>query len=505
MVLSGVALLVLTEINRRAVERILSDQAEVQAAMAISAVVDGVDGVVGSAERLVRFVARDLEGRALDQTVIEKTARNAILDNPNIFGFALAFEPDGPEAIGERLGVYVHRSNNVSQFVTRDLREPGQAYWEQDWYREVLDKQQAVWSEPYFDRGSGDRDVVRVSIPFFRHEDDDRPSGAISAVIELDWLRRLANGNEFSDTSHVIIFSRSGRLILHPKATYVIAETIETLADKTMAPELTSIRQSIIARRQGSLDYVEGLTGRRMHVSYKPARTAGWGVIVGYEEAEFLQNQRAFRGIALAFLGATLLILSGIVIGVTRVALRPLARLAEAAGEIGRQNLDCEIPPPVRDDEVGHLTRAFTMMRDALKMQHQERRWAALGIEHQLRYNNLIIDSIGELVFVLTKALNITRINPAVTHTVGYTESDAIRLPLRKLVTLTEAGDTGGMDRLLEAAKADRSLHNVAATITAKDGTVLPMRLTLVPIRDGKRVVGAVVTLRGVPPPDSSL
>jgi hypothetical protein len=47
-------------------------------------------------------------------------------------------------------------------------------------------------------------------------------------------------------------------------------------------------------------------------------------------------------------------------------------------------------------------------------VQHRERRWASRALEHQLRYNQLIIDSIGELVFVLTKVLKISRVNPIV-------------------------------------------------------------------------------------------
>src|SRR5262245_30941452 len=84
--LSGLALLVLTEINRRAVERILRDQAEVQAMQSTAAVVDGIDGVTGPAERLVRSVARDLEGRTLAPADVERIARNLLLDQVSVHG-----------------------------------------------------------------------------------------------------------------------------------------------------------------------------------------------------------------------------------------------------------------------------------------------------------------------------------------------------------------------------------------------------------------------------------
>jgi sigma-B regulation protein RsbU (phosphoserine phosphatase) len=500
LLLSGLTLLGLTELNRRAVERILIEQAEVQAAIATNAVVDGLDAVIGGAERLAKFIARDLEGRTLVTSEVERIARNAVSDHPSVFGVSIAFQPRVLAGGTERFGTYVHRTNAVSRFATRDLATPEQAYWERDWYREAIDKGMAVWSEPFFDQGGTDKNVVRLAVPFFRATtgDEREPAGVVAAVIELDWLRRLANTNEFSDTSYAIIFSRTGKLIIHPKANYVIAETIETLAEKTSAPDLPKLRQNVIAKRQGSLSYTEVPSGRRVHVNYKPTKFAGWGVIVGYDEAEFLKNQRAFRRLAALYLGATLFLLAGIVIGITRYALRPLGALATAADEIAQRNLDCVIAEPARADEVGHLTGAFRAMRDALKAQHLERRWASQSLEHQLKYNQLIIDSIGELVFVLTKAMNISRINPAVTRVTELTATDVIKTPLARVVQLGAGAPVaaGGGDLLAETLKAGRSLHDVAAVVLTKDGRHREARLTLVPLHDANRVVGGVVTLR---------
>ncbi|MES1166587.1 MAG: cache domain-containing protein [Pseudomonadota bacterium] len=503
LVLSGLTLLVLTEINRRAVERILQDQAEVQAMQSTAAVVDGLDAVTGAAERLVRSVARDLGGRSLTSAELVRVANNMMLDQTSIYGFSIAFEPRALDGTTEHAGAYVHRSRVANRLVTRDLTAPDQAYWNRDWYREVIDKAQPVWGEPFFDQGGTDRNVVRIAVPIFRAGDDQhQPIGAVAAVVELDWLRRLANTNEFSDTSYAIIFTRSGKLVIHPNPDYVIAETIESLAEKENAPELVTIRQSVLGRRMGALTYTDAIRQRRVHVDYRPTKVAGWGVIVGYDEAEFLKNQRAFRNIAATYLGATLLLLAGIVIGVTRHALRPLGPLAGAADEIARRNLDCAVPEVVREDEIGHLTRSFRAMRDALKAQHAERRWASQSLEHQLKYNHLIIDSIGELVFVLTKALNISRINPAVTRQAGYKLADVIRGPLSRVVSLEPAAETD--HAMIDAVASGRGLQNRRAVLLGKDRTRLPALLTLVPLYDGNQVVGAVATLRldAPSPPD---
>jgi sigma-B regulation protein RsbU (phosphoserine phosphatase) len=498
LLISGVTLLGLTEVNRRAVERILRQDAEVQATMAIAAVADGLESGLGSVDRLVRQVARNLEGRPSDAVELERLARNALLDSPNLFACSLALEP-AAGATAPRVGVTVQRSNAPNRFVTSDLATPDEKFWERDWYREAVAKGQAVWSEPFFDRDGAGRNMVRFTAPFFHAETDEKPAGVVSAVVELEWLRRLANMNEFADTSQVIVFTRTGRVVLHPRPNFAIVETMTSLADKSSAPELAAIWQSVLARRQGALSFRDGLTGRRLHAGYKPARAAGWGVIVAYDEAEFLQGQTAFRGIALASLAATLLLLAGIVIGVTRYALRPLAPLAVATGEIARGNLDCEVPAPARADEIGQLALAFRAMRDALKAQHLERRWADQSIQHQLKYNQLIIDSIDELVFVLTKALNISRINPAVTRVAGYGLSELLKVRLGKIVRLDGAAPDD-LAPLAAAMKAGRGLE-LPATLLTRDGGELPAQLTLAPMLDSNRVVGAVVTLRVAPSP----
>jgi PAS domain S-box-containing protein len=142
-------------------------------------------------------------------------------------------------------------------------------------------------------------------------------------------------------------------------------------------------------------------------------------------------------------------------------------------------------------------------MRDALKAQHLERRWASQSLEHQLRYNQLIIDSISELVLVLTKAMNITRVNPACLRATGLTEVELIKAPLGRVVRLAQrAGEPSAakLETLTQALKDGRSVHELPAFVAVKNGQEIAVILTLVPLLDANRVVGGVVTLRVVPP-----
>jgi len=218
-------------------------------------------------------------------------------------------------------------------------------------------------------------------------------------------------------------------------------------------------------------------------------------------------------------MAATLGLLALIVWFATRQRLRPLGELTDVSDEIGRGNLDCVILPPRRDDEVGRLSQSFIVMRDVLKNNRAlelqvreqaaslamanakltgevlERRWVNQALEHQLRYAQHIIDSISDAVIVLTKALHMSRINPAVVHLTGFEATGLVNEPLSRLVR--PEGDEGRMaDPLGQALKEGRDVRDLPAVMWDRTGRAISVRLTLFPLRDRDKVVGGVAILR---------
>jgi PAS domain-containing protein len=521
LVMGFVAVPIISELKRRAVERIVLQQAEVQAATATIAVVEGLQDVLSSVETTVRTLARDLEDRDLSREAVDRIIRNTIAGNPNLSDCSISFEPYSLSPAMERFGRYANRSD--TQPATRDLAAPEYRYWTQQWYGDAIGKGELAWSEPFFDKGGANTTVVRASAPFFRTIGGRRVlAGVIAAGFDLAWVKQLTGENEFFDSGYVIIFSHAGRLIAHPNQAYVFTETMESLAQKANDPELARIHQRVLARRQGSVSYMSNVFHQRVHENYKPAQFGGWGVVVGYEEAEFLRQIGALRWITMLSLAGTLALLSAIVLLATQIALRPLKRLTAVSDEISRGNLDCEIRPPARDDEVGRLNRSFLVMRDVLKknrllerrvqedaadlasanerlsIENLERCWINQALEHQLRYDRLIVNSITDLVFVLTKTMNISRMNPAVVHLSGWEPHELVNSPLARVVRL-DGGGHGSVaspaDPLAQALGEGRDLRDQPAILEDRKGHSIPVRLTLFPLRDGNKVVGGVAVV----------
>jgi CHASE3 domain sensor protein len=148
--------------------------------------------------------------------------------------------------------------------------------------------------------------------------------------------------------------------------------------------------------------------------------------------------------------------------------------------------------------KVQERTAELVQANKTLKQENLERRWSSQALDHQLRYSQLIINSIGELVFVISRALNISRINPAVSHNTNWEPQDLVAQSLDRVLQLhTEVqGTEAPQNPIIFAMRQGREIQDKEAVIISKSGKTAPVRYSMVPLHDQDKVVGAVVTVR---------
>jgi PAS domain S-box-containing protein len=224
-----------------------------------------------------------------------------------------------------------------------------------------------------------------------------------------------------------------------------------------------------IQRLVGKLKTEEmGLLAERDTVSYQQALTTRWTI---------------WSGVAL-----DVILLTGVA-WLIRDALATRQRLAVSLQEANRQ----------LDGKVQERTADLAAANERLTVENLERRWSNQALDHQLRYNQLIVNSINDSVFVVTKALNISRINPAVVDLTGRQPEELINEPISKVVRWLETGKpTEGslLDGMSRALREGRDLRDQPAVVTDGLGRQRNVRLTLFPLRDRDKVVGGVVILQ---------
>lgn len=209
------------------------------------------------------------------------------------------------------------------------------------------------------------------------------------------------------------------------------------------------------------------LLDQRDRAAYRQAQTTRW--IVGTCVA-----------LDLALLGAV-----GWLIRDDIVTRRKLAATLQSANE-------------VLEERVKQRTQELTITNQKLTAENRERRWSAQSLEHQLRYNQIVVNAASDLVFIVTKSLAVTRINPAVARHVGRPEEDILGASLQEFLRAPDAGASPA-DAIALALRGGREIPEQSALLVATAG-MLAVRFTLLPLRDNDKVVGGVVMVRPADP-----
>lgn len=165
-----------------------------------------------------------------------------------------------------------------------------------------------------------------------------------------------------------------------------------------------------------------------------------------------------------------------------------LAARRQAARALEDANAQLEV-------KVQERTAELVKTNLSLKQENLERRWSYQALDHQLRYNQLIINSISELVFVISRALNVSRVNPAVVHQTSWEPRELIAQSVERILQLPP--DPLSTQNPLAAAMRDgRELQDRPARLLSRSGASIPVRFSLIPLHDQDKVVGGVLTVR---------
>lgn len=144
-------------------------------------------------------------------------------------------------------------------------------------------------------------------------------------------------------------------------------------------------------------------------------------------------------------------------------------------------------------EAVAEQTAQLRAANEILEEENNEHRWANLALEHQVKYNQTIVNALREPVLVVTKAMNITRVNPATLELLGLTKEEVMNQPLAKMVQLANEAADG--DLLARTLHNGRDLRLQPALALGRRHPPRPCLLTLFPLRDGDNVVGGVAIL----------
>jgi PAS domain S-box-containing protein len=328
-----------------------------------------------------------------------------------------------------------------------------------------------------------------------------------AAILELGALRGSFQASDAALRTLLVTGSEQDEAACR-EASAAVLENLEVLrallrSDRAAGPALerldalaegraTLTREALAARRAAQPDRIRSLVladtaaGSTAEVrrGVEKLKTEQMALLAARDGEAYLQAQTTRwtvgTGVVLNFL------LLGLAGWLVRDDVRARRRAAEVLHE-ANERLELR---------VRERTTELANANEVLRAENLERAWGSQALEHQLRYNELIVNSISDLVFVLTKAQNISRLNPAVTHATGFETKELVNRPLQSLVRLGGAARPAGFDPLAQALREGREYREAEAFVQDRSGRETPVSFRLFPLRDRDRVVGGVVILR---------
>ncbi|MCK7578274.1 MAG: SpoIIE family protein phosphatase [Chromatiales bacterium] len=335
------------------------------------ALVQRVERVLISVRRATETLAGTLDSVRLGEDDIVPLLRRALEMNPELFGIAMGFEPAVLDHPDRRHAPYVFRRAGRIE-LSFALEE--QDYLFSDWYQIPRELGRAEWSEPYYELGAGNTQLIATfSLPVTQATPDgERLIGILAADIALDWLtHELA---EFRVLQHgfAVLISRNGAILSHPNTDFIMNESLFSLA-AAQGDEADALRRqarTLIAGESGFIQHTP-LFGVMAHVHYAPIDSSDWTLAIVFPEDELFDDINRLTRNAAIVGSLGLLVSLLVVLLIARSISRPLCVLVGSTDRIAKGDFEAPLPEVRRRDEVGRLTDAFAAMRASLR-QHIE-------------------------------------------------------------------------------------------------------------------------------------
>jgi sigma-B regulation protein RsbU (phosphoserine phosphatase) len=288
--------------------------------------------------------------------------RNIISSNDDIHGMAFAYEPFTIVKDRKFFSPYFCRNESGEELKFVDSSLDNYNYTAEKWYS-LAKEGKSVWTEPYYDHALGKVLTCTYSVPIFI-------DGKFTGVSEADLS--LSKFSEEVDEMKTVggyctIISRTGRIISHPEKSYIMNETVFSLAEKYKNRDFEEAGEKMIAGQSGFVRYHDFNTGRMKWIVFSPIKSSGWSFAAIIFEDTVMEPIYSHIKRNLGYFLVALVIIAIIIFIMSSRITRPIKLLAEAVDRLGKGDLETKVTGLKNTDEIGVLARAYNKMLENLK------------------------------------------------------------------------------------------------------------------------------------------
>lgn len=260
-------------------------------------------------------------------------SRRILVQNPNLFGCSIAFEPFFFPEQGKYFSAY--SSNNEGHLETEQEGNEEYNYFEMDWYKEAFQQRSACWTDPFYDYDSENDEFEKDMIATYSKPlitADGRSIGIISADISQKKISHILRDVDHNPASYSILIGKNGKIIAASK-------------DNPSLDDLER-RDCIVLREK--------------------LENCGWELAIIYPEKVIFKsyNQIFYIIVSIIVFGLLLMLISCYII--VRRAVDPILLLAKQTNDLANGKFNEPLPRSSRIDSIGKLQNSFATMQKSI-------------------------------------------------------------------------------------------------------------------------------------------
>ena len=370
-----------------------------------------------------------------------------------------------------------------------------------EWYAGAKRTGQMYISEPYFDAGGSETEIVSVTLPYYTPAGEF--AGVTGADLSLDLIRAIVGSLRFrqdnqTDTKaqgetqdYCFLVSRSGRIMAHPNESLAMSPTFA-------GADVSSIAggREIAARDSGFTRLVSNGTARRVYWAKAPL--TGWKVALSVPEMQITgsASQLAERTIAVAVVAVFFLVLVVWFLG--RYLTEPIRRFTLAAEHVSQQHYEAaeELEAVAgRRDELGQLAQTFRNMVGEIAGREASLRSAEEKLRHSELHYRSLIENTSDIIAVIDREGRFKYASPSIVRVLGVETNSAD-------TKLGEFLDVKGKQLLEETIQRTTSAWGASAQVEVEarhaSGASRILEVSLHNMMDSPAVHGIVANIRDV-------
>jgi PAS domain S-box-containing protein len=406
----------------------LEQQANAEALKQVQSTADKFDAYVDRVAVLPRAIAarKEASGGGIATGIVPFLAR--LLDSlPPEEAFGVYLAEEGVPASSPDAMPWVDRNTSPKALVPAG----GFRSHAKEWYQGPKSTGQLYVSEPYFDAGGSETEIVSVTQPLYSASGDFE--GVTGADLSLDLIRTIVGSLRFrqddqsnqkeqsQNRDYAFLIARSGRIMAYPDEKL-------TMSKDSQGADVSTLDggRDISAHSSGFVRTARNGVARRIYWASAPF--TGWKVVLSVPETAITgsANQLAVRTAAVA--GGAVLFLVFVVWAVGRQLTEPIRRLTTAAENVSQQRYEAagELEAVAkRRDELGQLAQTFRGMVEEIA----NRETSLRNIEERLRQSELhfrsLIENTSDIIAVLDEHGRFKYASPSIVRVLGATAEEA--------------------------------------------------------------------------------